>query len=236
MFQSNQITTARALSLNKRIAPETAQFFASKILSRQALILSRRKVFEASAPGYLTIEYCKTPGRATRVSWAKHSHWVRICKLPNGPAAVVARTKGLASLRKTAIRHHLVSQKTLFLRLSLLNFVLSSPKPSILVSQKTPFLRFLGKPCPRNSNPPSPGVFCFLASCFLLLASCFLLLASHFLLLASCFLLLASCFLLPTSCFLLPTSCFLLPTSCFLLLASCFYCLLAPPLATLVLP
>ncbi len=88
MFQSNQITTAHRPLVEQTDRPETAQFSPRKYSSRHAPILPRRKVLEASAPSYLTTEYRKSPAHASRVPRGSLSHWVRICKLTQWPAAV----------------------------------------------------------------------------------------------------------------------------------------------------
>jgi hypothetical protein len=158
MFQSNQITTAHRPLVEQTDRPETAQFSPRKYSSRQAPILPRRKAFEASAHGYLTTEYRKSPVHASRVPRGPLSHWVRIYKLPNGPAAGRSHKRigfvfskppaspNLASLRKTPPPTNSGFAKNAFSSPFRPNLVLSSPKPSILVSQDPPFLRLLNKP------------------------------------------------------------------------------------------
>jgi hypothetical protein len=85
----------------------------------------RRKVFEASAPGYLTTEYLQASVKASRVSWATHFH----------------RRDGLTAKMSHRAAKNLVSQKTLFLRPRLDRFDIYSPSTPNSVPQKTPSLR-----------------------------------------------------------------------------------------------
>ena len=75
------------------------------LLFGQAPILSRRKVFEASAHGCLKTEYCTYPDRASSVSWATLFINPRSAQVGQRPLASYFQTSALGSLRSTRQSH-----------------------------------------------------------------------------------------------------------------------------------